>query len=70
MPCPACVDFENGIYHVYNRGVNKQNIFCDDDDRWYFIKLCKKANLKYEIEFLAFCLMGNHYHLFVRIVTQ
>ncbi len=65
MPCPVCIDFENGIYHVYNRGVNKQSIFCDDDDRWYFIKLCKIANLKYSIEFLAFCLMGNHYHLFV-----
>lgn len=66
MSGKACVDFRNGIYHVYNRGVNKQNIFCDNEDRWCFINLCKRAKLKYGVVFLAFCLMGNHYHLFVR----
>lgn len=65
MPGKACVDFRNGFYHIYNRGVNKQNIFCDDEDRWNFINLCKKTKLKYDVVFLAFCLMGNHYHLFI-----
>ena len=59
--------YENTLfYHVYNRGVNKQTIFLDDQDRWYFLKLCKKATRKYNVTLLAFCLMGNHYHLFVR----
>lgn len=65
MPSKACIDFKNGIYHIYNRGVNKQNIFCDDKDRWYFINLCKRVHVKYDVEFFAFCLMGNHYHLFM-----
>lgn len=65
MPSYTCVDLQNTFYHIYNRGVNKQNIFCDDQDRWSFINLCKKSKLKYKAEFLAFCLMGNHYHLFI-----
>ncbi len=65
MPSLTCVDFINGYYHVYNRGVNKQKIFHDDQDRWFFINLCKTTINKYEAQFLAFCLMGNHYHLFI-----
>ena len=26
------------IYHIYNRGVNKSNIFWDDNDRWRFLQ--------------------------------
>ncbi|MEK9179315.1 MAG: transposase [Patescibacteria group bacterium] len=32
---------EGGYYHIYNRGVNKQNIFFDDADFVYFIYLLK-----------------------------
>lgn len=32
---------ENGIYHVYNRGVEKRDIFCDDHDYKYFLYLLK-----------------------------
>lgn len=30
---------EDEFYHVYNRGVEKRNIFMDDNDRWRFITL-------------------------------
>jgi putative transposase len=31
--------FEKGkIYHIYNRGVEKRNIFKDDNDRWRFLQ--------------------------------
>ena len=29
---------ENHFYHLYNRGVEKRNIFNDDDDRWRFLQ--------------------------------
>ena len=32
---------ENGIYHVYNRGVNKQEIYLDDQDYRVFLHLLK-----------------------------
>lgn len=67
-------------YHIYNRGVNKQPIFIDDRDRVVFLSLLKRylgevteknrqgknhPNYSENIELLAFCLMGNHFHLFV-----
>lgn len=66
-------------YHVYNRGVAKQDVFCGKDDYSVFFNLLKryldetpaKDNLAREypwlrgkVELLAFCLMPNHFHLF------
>ena len=28
----------NNIYHIYNRGVEKRDIFIDDNDRWRFLQ--------------------------------
>jgi putative transposase len=30
---------EDEYYHIYNRGVEKRNIFMDDNDRWRFLTL-------------------------------
>ena len=29
---------EGNIYHLYNRGVEKREIFMDDNDRWRFLQ--------------------------------
>lgn len=64
-------------YHVYNRGVNKQHIFLDALDKAKFLSLLKRhldpndaavrgdgaRYDKYDIELVAYCLMGNHFHL-------
>ena len=60
-------------YHVYNRGAGRQKIFFDSSDRQKFMSLFARHLLpsedkeevypKYDVEILAFCLMGNHYHL-------
>ena len=65
---------------MYNRGVSKQEIFLDEDDYEVFLSLLKrylgteklkKANrVKYpsyaeEVNLLAYCLMPNHFHLFL-----
>jgi len=68
---------EGGIYHVYNRGVNKEDIFFADEDFYIFIELldrylCEKdplgctKNYKGRISLFAFCLLRNHIHLFLR----
>lgn len=71
---------EHSIYHVYNRGVNKQQIFLDDQDYAVFLNLFKrylndepaKDNkgreylwLYNDIELLAYCLMPNHFHALI-----
>lgn len=69
---------ENGYYHLYNRGVEKRDIFLDQQDYSVFLnylkkyldlKLAKPNQLAYEIDLLAFCLMPNHFHLLVKQLT-
>lgn len=38
MPRTARIQQQALCYHVMNRGVNKQQVFTDDQDRHYFIK--------------------------------
>ena len=55
---------EGSYYHIYNRGVNGENIFFEDKNYDYFIR-------KYEeycadiLDTFAYCLLKNHFHLLV-----
>lgn len=51
------------VYHVIIRGINKQDIFLDNQDYRKFIKEIKRVKEKYEIEIYAYSLMRNHVHL-------
>ena len=90
---------ENGYYHLYNRGVEKRQIFVDLQDYNVFLnylkiyllpknitqleniilssssdlkekdtarKLLRLNNFSEEITLLAYCLMPNHFHFFVK----
>ncbi len=66
MPRAARKKSESGIYHVVQRGINRQTIFADVEDNEKFIQTladCKKIS-GYKI--YGYCLMGNHIHLLIR----
>ncbi|MCA9301141.1 transposase [Candidatus Nomurabacteria bacterium] len=71
-------DVDECFYHVYNRGINKQIIFHDDDDKEFFINLLARylapesvidqhgniyKTYNNKLELLCYCLMDNHFHL-------
>ncbi|MGE0089998.1 MAG: transposase [Bacteroidales bacterium] len=59
--------FENGyIYHIYNQGNNRQNIFFNRDNYLFFLKKIKTHITPYS-DILAWCLMPNHFHLMVLV---
>ncbi len=58
---------ETGIYHVVSRGVGRQMIFEDDDDRKRYLDLLRKETAEHHGEVLAWCLMDNHVHILLRI---
>ena len=90
---------EGGYYHIYNRGVDKRDIFLDEQDYGVFLSYLKEyllpkdevglrgklsdPNVSYnekekilkqlrlnnfagEITLLAYCLMPNHFHFFIK----
>ena len=59
--------YESGYYHIYNRGNDKKEIFHSPQDYVYFIRRMGFYKQKYNIEIICYCLMPNHFHLFVRL---
>lgn len=90
---------EGGYYHVYNRGVDKKEIFLDEQDYGVFLSYLKEYllpknetqlqerlsdpkisykdkdkilkqlrlnNFNSEITLIAYCLMPNHFHFFIK----
>jgi hypothetical protein len=53
-------------YHIYNRGVNRENIFVEKRNYAYFLQLYAQHILPIADTF-AYCLLKNHFHLAVRI---
>jgi len=54
----------NHIYHVYNRGNNKQPLFFNRDNYLYFLRKVK-THLHLVCDILAYCLMPNHFHFLI-----
>jgi REP element-mobilizing transposase RayT len=66
MARPPRLQSAGAAYHVTSRGVARQAIFRDDNDRRQFLKLLDDVVTRYEWACHAFVLMTTHYHLFVR----
>ncbi len=49
-----------------NRGKARQTIFADDRYFKAFITTLGEAHDRFGLDVIAYCLMGNHYHLFVK----
>jgi len=55
--------FPNTLYHIFNRGVEKKDIFKSDEDRIKFITILEKSLKEFNFKIYAYVLMPNHYHL-------
>jgi REP element-mobilizing transposase RayT len=49
------------------RGVDKREIFVDDQDRHEFLGAIVRLKSQTPCSILAYCLMGNHFHLAIRV---
>lgn len=69
---------DESFYHIFNRGVEKRDVFMDEDDYKYFLGLLSRYMSKgkkkdgsgrllpdysEQIELVAYCLMPNHFHM-------
>lgn len=56
-------------YHIYNRGVNRENIFFEKRNYAYFLKLYEK-HIAPVVDTFGYCLLRNHFHFSVRVKSQ
>lgn len=54
----------SGIYQIYASGINKQKIFCNDEDFEYFLYLLNRK--KEDFELMAYCLLKQSVILLVK----
>jgi len=67
LPRQARKKSASGIYHIMMRGINRQIIFEDDDDYSRFLQTLQNYKEKSGYEIYAYCLMGNHVHLLLKV---
>ncbi len=58
--------YENEYYHIYNRGNNRENLFREQENYRYFLRLYSKY-ISGIAETFAYCLMPNHFHAVIRL---
>lgn len=66
MPRTARKKSQTGIYHIILRGINRQSIFEDDEDRGKLLQTLLHYKEKCEYRIYAYCFMGNHFHLLLK----
>lgn len=55
-------------YHIFNRGINKELIFFNENNYKYFLHKYAEKMTGY-FETYGYCLLDNHFHLFVKGVS-
>lgn len=66
MPRQARKKSNSGIYHIMLRGINRQQIFEDEEDREHFLEILELYKDVCGYSIYAYCLMGNHIHLLLK----
>jgi REP element-mobilizing transposase RayT len=66
MPRTARIDIPGILYHVIARGIERRDIFIDDDDRDSFVERLSALLEKTGTTCFAWALLQNHFHLLLR----
>jgi putative transposase len=65
-PSPLLYDT---YYHIYNRGNNRENIFIQERNYDYFMRLYEK-HISPIADTYAYCLLRNHFHVSLRTKSE
>ena len=68
MTSPSPLLFDT-YYHIYNRGVNGENIFIEERNYDLFLKLYEK-HIAPVADTFAYCMLRNHFHFNLRVKSR
>jgi putative transposase len=57
---------KTGIYHIMLRGIDRRDIFLEDEDRKKFLYYLLRAREVAGFELYGYCLMNNHAHILMK----
>lgn len=63
MSRPLRIEFPGAVYHITSRGDRREAIYLGDADRRGWLEVLGHGLERFDAQALAYCLMGNHYHL-------
>ncbi|MBE0616600.1 MAG: transposase, partial [Proteobacteria bacterium] len=66
MPRAARLDVPGVLQHVIVRGIERRDLFVDDEDRGGFVARLSGLLMATKTELLAWALIPNHFHLLLR----
>ena len=66
MPRPLRPIADGLIYHVINRGNNRQTVFASEGDFNAFLKAIADLKERIRFDLYGYCLMTNHIHMLIR----
>lgn len=70
MPRQARLNIAGAIYHVITRGIERREIFKDEEDREEFLIRLGEGIKKVECRCYGWALMSNHIHLIIGTGTK
>lgn len=66
MPRIKRENLNSNIFHIMSQGINKEYIFEKDQDKRKYMKILSENYNKFNVEIIAYCIMGNHVHLLIK----
>lgn len=60
------IEFNGALYHVIQRGNNKEYVFKNNADKKYFLGKLKEYKKMMDFEIYGYVIMDNHYHIVIR----
>jgi putative transposase len=59
------IKIPGGLYHIYTRGIDRNEIFQDEYDKEKFLEILQKCIRDHAWKCYAYCLMKNHFHILI-----
>lgn len=64
------IEYAGAIYHVIQRGNNKEIIFKENKEKEFLIDDIVKRKISYGYKLLGYVIMDNHYHLLIQTLDK
>lgn len=68
MPRVKRTVFDSAIYHILNRGHDRQKLLRDGGDFEVFKAIIARYKIKFQFDVYHYCFMPNHFHILLKII--